>query len=331
MPEDAIDKAKILKQTVQAELSPSQQDGGQFAEDGELASLRKENKKLARQLSNMQSIFDRNKLIISAQSNLSAVIAANRTKHEKYLGMLLQYCPDIIMLLDQHGRFSYCTDEFLKVSTIQSFSQITARTYREVFETFADDDFISRIEAALKTASETNTSVSIDEVVDISGGNPRSYTIQIASMRDDKGQESGSLLIFHDLTDLIKAKQTAEQANNAKSDFLATVSHEIRTPMNAVIGIADMMKKTDLTKEQQGYLRNIQNSSQMLLNLINDILDFSKIEAGKLELIEEYFDLNKFLYHFQSVFQVMFAQKGLKLVCEFDASLPPPYWVMKKE
>lgn len=289
----------------------------------EFEALLRENKKLNRQLLNMQSIFDRNKLITGAQANMRAVIAANKSKQERYLELLLSNGPDIIMLFDQYGRFAYCTNAFLKAAYIPNFGLINGRTYREVFKRFADDKFIDEIEQAFISSSEDNQVVSMDTVVDFCGcGKPRNYSIQIASMRDEKGKLGGTVALFHDLTELLNAKEQAEYANRAKSDFLATMSHEIRTPLNAIIGIADIMKNTNLTDKQMEYMRNIQNSSYILLNLINDILDFSKIEAGKLELINEHFYLEHLLGRIRSIFKVMLAQKNLSFVCHFENNLP---------
>ena len=119
-----------------------------------------------------------------------------------------------------------------------------------------------------------------------------------------------------------RQQKVAEAASLAKSKFLANMSHEIRTPLNAVMGLTDLLSRTDMTSNQQGYLRKIKIASKTLLSVINDILDFSKIEAGRLTLEKTNFSLHEVMANLSEMFAHKAHEKDLELIIHIDETTP---------
>ena len=121
---------------------------------------------------------------------------------------------------------------------------------------------------------------------------------------------------------LREAKEIADKANRAKSDFLASMSHEIRTPINTVLGMNEMILRESHEPDIRGYSRNIAGAGHALLSLINDILDFSKIESGRMELVETNYKLDTLLSETLDIITPRAAEKGLEFRTEVRSTLP---------
>jgi len=244
-------------------------------------------------------------------------------QQDSYMNLVFDNSPDIIMLLDKNSGLVYCAKVFLQRANIENFDKINKASYEEVFALFTDFETLAEITSYFNRAIIEKKTITFEHVLDISNdGYNRNYEIHFTPMYNSKGEFQGAFILFHDMTEILEAKERAEQGSRAKSSFLANMSHEIRTPMNAIIGMTAIAKKTNEPARKDYCLEKIEGASVHLLGVINDILDISKIEEDKFELSYNEFDLSAMIQRVVNIFEFRLGEKKQKLTVNLDPDLP---------
>ncbi|MDR1514528.1 MAG: response regulator [Synergistaceae bacterium] len=288
-----------------------------------LNSLLKENEMLTRQVKRLKGTIERGNTTASLAANLVELRSAEQQRQEKFMGLLLDNSPDMIILLDQDGRFAYCTDSFLKKAHIDKFSLINGHFYKEVFDHFSEPGWSDRISSMFQESLDAKISIELNESADIGrDGNALNYSIHFTPMVDENGNVEGSVIFFHNITEVLRAKEEAERASSAKSDFLANMSHEMRTPMNAIIGMTNIGLSSSKSEKKDYCLKKIDDASNHLLGVINDILDMSKIEASKFELSFAEFNFEKMLMKVTGIINFRVEEKNQNFNVRVDSDIP---------
>ncbi|MDR0886614.1 MAG: response regulator [Clostridiales Family XIII bacterium] len=292
--------------------------------------LKRENSRLNRELRASKRRIDNIDKTINAREVFTNTLKASEAKQKSYIKLLLQNCPSPIILLDERANIVLYTTAFhddVLSSGYRGF--IDGKNIIELLDNNISIKAVNRFDVAIMDVLTKRETHNLQGWVEFNDDRaPEYYSIDILPVGNDHSDddeittESGALIIINNLTDLVNEKENAEHANRAKSDFLATMSHEIRTPMNAIVGMAEMMRRSNLDDSQTKYIADISKASTNLLSIINDILDFSKIEAGKLELLVVSFNLHALLDNLRSMFSHMFKIKNIDFIFEISDTIP---------
>jgi PAS domain S-box-containing protein len=270
---------------------------------------------------------------ISEQKDASKALAHERGT----LRTLINTLPDLVWLKDLDGVYLSCNPRFEEFFGAKE-NEIVGKTDYDFVEKSLADFFRMHDRKAMEAAAP---SVNEEEIAFASDGHREWLETTKVPLCDATGNLIGVLGIGHDITarkqaekeieqhrlhlqdlvdvrtaDLLVAKEAAESANIAKSSFLANMSHEIRTPLNAIIGMAYILRRTDLSQQQTDKLKKIESAGGHLLEIINAILDLSKIEAGKFALESVPIDVGTLLDKVASMVSQKAHEKGLGLDIE---------------
>ena len=255
------------------------------------------------------------------------VIELENKKQKGLLSGLVKSIPGLVFYKDLKGNYIGSNEQFARLNGLTVDTIIGKNDY----DLYEENRARLYIESD-KNIFTTQENYNLEEMVEDSQGEERFFHTIKSLLKSEDGEILGILGISHDISEIKRAekelqiaKEMAEGAAKVKADFLANMSHEIRTPMNAIIGLNNLLEKTELTKKQIDYVKKIGNSAKNLLGIINDILDFSKIEAGKLKMELLDFQLEDVLENVSNVIGTKAFEKGLEFVIDKDPKLPETF------
>ncbi len=248
---------------------------------------------------------------LAERSRTEAALRESTTQ----ISRILESITDAFFAVDLNWRFTYVNQESEHLLGMPR-DHLIGQDFWSIFPKALGLDMESNHRYALKTQTTLQFEIYIAQF-------ERWFEVR------DYPSPDGLAIYLRDITaqkqthlELVEAKETAEAATRAKSDFLATMSHEIRTPMNAVIGMTGLLLDTPLNVEQRDFVETIRNSGDALLTIINDILDFSKIESGKFELEQQPFDLRDCLEAALDLVSARAAEKQIDLAYMIAPNVP---------
>lgn len=263
-----------------------------------------------------QRLGESNRALLAMQQRLS--------QEQALLRALINSIPDLIFYKDLTGVYLGCNTAF--ADTLErGEAEIIGKNDWELFPGTVARSFRT-IDQAVTASGQPRRD---EEWLDYPDGRRTVIETLKTPYRDETGRVIGLIGISREIgerkrleQDLARAKQAAETANQAKSQFLATMSHEIRTPLNGVLGMAELLLGTDLSRQQRDYAEIALSSGRSLLAIVDDILDFSKIEASKLILETVEFDLRQLIEELIAVFAQRARDQPITVAAILPEALP---------
>jgi len=239
--------------------------------------------------------------------------------NEAQLRAVLDSSPVAMVIRDVDGRPTYCNPQFDSLFG----TRLAELEGTDSAQFWVDPQAHERFLAAASQGPVLNFEARLQRA----GG--ERFDVLVSAVTMTLGERDMWANWYFDITErktaeaeVQRAREAAEEATRAKSNFLATMSHEIRTPMNAIIGMSHLALRTELDHRQRNYIEKVHRSAEYLLAIINDILDFSRIEAGKMHLEHIPFHLENVLDGFANMIGLKAEDKGLELLFNIAAELP---------
>lgn len=242
-------------------------------------------------------------------------------QQSSFLRSFLDASPDLVFYRNEDKEFSGC-NRAMELLTGKSEKQLVHLKPADVYSPEAAAKVIETDEKVFRH----NVSLTYEQWLDYPDGRKACFEIRKVPYYDRVGKRHGLMGFGRDITERKRYQDALERASRDKTTFISTISHELRTPLNGIVGLSRILLDTELTAEQEKYLKTIHVSAITLGNIFNDIIDMDKMERRKVQLDNQPVDFTSFLADLENLSALQAQQKGLRFVLE--PTLPLPHQVI---
>ncbi|EFH9144060.1 aerobic respiration two-component sensor histidine kinase ArcB [Escherichia coli] len=242
-------------------------------------------------------------------------------QQSSFLRSFLDASPDLVFYRNEDKEFSGC-NRAMELLTGKSEKQLVHLKPADVYSPEAAAKVIETDEKVFRH----NVSLTYEQWLDYPDGRKACFEIRKVPYYDRVGKRHGLMGFGRDITERKRYQDALERASRDKTTFISTISHELRTPLNGIVGLSRILLDTELTAEQEKYLKTIHVSAVTLGNIFNDIIDMDKMERRKVQLDNQPVDFTSFLADLENLSALQAQQKGLRF--NLEPTLPLPYQVI---